>query len=150
MNADTWLLVLVAVWALMLGAVGATALWWWLAPYPLLARWNAPLSRALEAGFQDQALALRLRTQADGVWIRRQQAQWLLDQEKRQSRQEARLLAQISVLLRTRTKPLALETVLTDDQLDALQPDLSGPAGLTVPRPRVMVPSRKPPPMTPI
>ena len=145
MNADPWLVALLLLWALMFGAFCATALWWWLAPYPLLARWNAPMSRALEAGFVDQALQHRLRTQADGVWIRRQQAQWLLAQEKLQSRQEARLLAQVSVLLRTRAKPPPLETVLTDAQLDALPPELSDLVGIGVPRPRVLAVPRKPP-----
>lgn len=143
MNENGWL-ALVLVGALMVGAAGATALWWW------LARGNTPLRRALEAGFVEQTLQLRLRTQADGVWIRRQQTQWLLAQEKLQSRQEARLLAQVSVLLRTRAKPLALETLLTDDQLDALPPELSDLVGIGVPRPRVLAVPRKPPPMTSI
>jgi hypothetical protein len=58
--------------------------------------------------------------------------------------------AQVSVLLRTRAKPLALDTLLTDDQLDALPPELSDLVGIGVPRPRVLAVPRKPPPMTSI
>jgi len=99
--SPAWPLVLAALGAALLGAVLATAFWWWAAPRRLLVRWSAPLRDALDAHFSDQGVQLRLRAQGEKLFARKQHALWRENLEQIHARHETNLLAEIRLLMRS-------------------------------------------------